>query len=144
MVSNSELESVSSKSNNFWESFMLPSAAEIIRNESSSGVRGDLKDDKYKKNTSNGLPDLLSTSSQVETSKSAKRKKWKPKEVKKLIKMRGELENTFKTVKGRMILWEEISTFLMNHGIERSPAQCKSLWSSLVQKYKVYFFSSIY
>lgn len=36
-----------------------------------------------------------------------------------------------------MALWEEISENLLANGITRSPGQCKSLWTSLVQKYEV-------
>ncbi|XP_078447143.1 RNA-metabolising metallo-beta-lactamase family protein isoform X2 [Wolffia australiana] len=65
-----------------------------------------------------------------------KRNKWKPEEVKMLIEKRRELDDKFKTVKARMVLWEEISNSLSLQGIDRSPAQCKSLWSSLAQKYE--------
>lgn len=70
----------------------------------------------------------------------AKRNKWKPEEIKKLIKKRSELDDRFRAVKARMVLWEEISASLLQHGVDRSPGQCKSLWSSLVQKYEVFFF----
>ncbi|KAL1108769.1 hypothetical protein V6Z11_D03G133300 [Gossypium hirsutum] len=83
---------------------------------------------------SNG-DDSEMTGSQPKSSK-PKRNKWKPEEVKKLIKMRGDLHSRFQVVKGRMALWEEISTSLLEDGITRSPAQCKSLWASLVQKYE--------
>lgn len=71
--------------------------------------------------------------------KSAKRNKWKPEEVKKLIQFRGELSSRFQVLKGRMALWEEISASLLACGINRSPGQCKSLWASLTQKYEVCF-----
>lgn len=70
-------------------------------------------------------------------SKSTTRNKWKPEEVKKLIMLRGELHDRFQVVKGRMALWEEISSSLLNDGFNRTPGQCKSLWASLVQKYEV-------
>lgn len=70
------------------------------------------------------------------TKKPLKRNRWKPEEVKKLIKFRGELNNRFQVVKGRMALWEEITVNLSNEGFSRSPGQCKSLWASLVQKYE--------
>ncbi|XP_060670543.1 ribonuclease J isoform X2 [Ziziphus jujuba] len=73
---------------------------------------------------------------QPKSSKSVKRNKWKPEEIKKLIEMRGELDGRFQVVKGRMALWEEISTNLLAEGFNRSPGQCKSLWASLVQKYE--------
>ncbi|CAA7405149.1 unnamed protein product [Spirodela intermedia] len=66
----------------------------------------------------------------------AKRNKWKPEEIKKLIEKRSELDDRFRAVKARMVLWEEISANLLQHGVDRSPGQCKSLWSSLVQKYE--------
>lgn len=71
------------------------------------------------------------------SSKSAKRNKWKPEEIKKLIQFRGELSSRFQVLKGRMALWEEISANLLACGINRSPGQCKSLWASLTQKYEV-------
>ncbi|KDP30936.1 hypothetical protein JCGZ_11312 [Jatropha curcas] len=74
--------------------------------------------------------------SQPKPSKRLKKNKWKPEEVKKLIKMRGKLHDRFQVAKGRMILWEEISNSLIIDGINRSPAQCKSLWASLLQKYE--------
>ncbi|KAJ6375396.1 hypothetical protein OIU77_000386 [Salix suchowensis] len=79
---------------------------------------------------------LENQNSSPKRSKSVKRNKWKPEEVKSLIKMRGELHSRFQVVRGRMALWEEISTNFMADGINRSPGQCKSLWTSLVQKYE--------
>lgn len=69
-------------------------------------------------------------------SKSTTRNKWKPEEVKKLIMLRGELHDRFQVVRGRMALWEEISSSLLVDGFSRTPGQCKSLWTSLVQKYE--------
>lgn len=77
-----------------------------------------------------------SSSSQPKPSKGVRQNKWRPEEVKKLIKMRGELHSKFQIVKGRMALWKEISTHLANEGFNRSPSQCKSRWSSLLQKYE--------
>ncbi|KAL3631717.1 hypothetical protein CASFOL_007178 [Castilleja foliolosa] len=82
------------------------------------------------KEIDSGLPE-----SHSKPSKTEKRNKWKSEEVKKLIKMRGELHSRFKVLKGRMALWEEISSNLLLDGISRSPGQCKSLWASLVHKY---------
>ncbi|XP_068646107.1 ribonuclease J-like [Aristolochia californica] len=70
------------------------------------------------------------------SSKSAKRSEWKSEEVKKLIELRGELDSRFQVVKGRMVLWEEISVKMLKYGISRSPAQCKSLWASQIKKYE--------
>ncbi|XP_059302909.1 ribonuclease J isoform X2 [Lycium ferocissimum] len=74
--------------------------------------------------------------SMMKSSKPLKRNRWKHEEIKKLIKLRGELHSRFQVVRGRMALWEEISSNLLSIGVNRSPGQCKSLWASLVQKYE--------
>jgi hypothetical protein len=79
------------------------------------------------------------SNAEPQSSKSVKKNKWKAEEVKKLIDLRSDLRDRFKVVKGRMALWEEISQSLLADGISRSPGQCKSLWTSLVQKYEVCF-----
>ncbi|XP_061953616.1 ribonuclease J-like [Populus nigra] len=79
---------------------------------------------------------LENQNSRSKGSKPVKRNKWKPEEVKSLIKMRGELHSRFQVVRGRMALWEEISTNLMADGINHSPGQCKYLWTSLAKKYE--------
>ncbi|KAL9375501.1 hypothetical protein Peur_032380 [Populus x canadensis] len=79
---------------------------------------------------------LENQNSRSKGSKPVKRNKWKPEEVKSLIKMRGELHGRFQVVRGRMALWEEISTNLMADGINHSPGQCKYLWTSLAKKYE--------
>ncbi|CAL5202834.1 unnamed protein product [Lathyrus oleraceus] len=76
------------------------------------------------------------SNAEPESSKSVKKNKWKTEEVKKLIDLRSDLHDRFKVVKGRMALWEEISQSLLADGISRSPAQCKSRWTSLVLKYE--------
>ncbi|KAI5408054.1 ribonuclease J isoform X2 [Lathyrus oleraceus] len=76
------------------------------------------------------------SNAEPESSKSVKKNKWKAEEVKKLIDLRSDLHDRFKVVKGRMALWEEISQSLLADGISRSPAQCKSRWTSLVLKYE--------
>lgn len=88
-------------------------------------------------NGSSGEESTVSAKPQPTASKTAKRNKWKPEEIRKLIKLRGELDGRFQAVKARMVLWEEISANMLGYGIERTPAQCKSLWASLVQKYEV-------
>ena len=75
--------------------------------------------------------------SMMKSSKPLKRNRWKHDEIKKLIMLRGELHSKFQVVRGRMALWEEISSNLLSIGVDRSPGQCKSLWASLVQKYEV-------
>ncbi|KAK6795016.1 hypothetical protein RDI58_008469 [Solanum bulbocastanum] len=74
--------------------------------------------------------------SMMKSSKPLKRNRWKHDEIKKLITLRGELHSKFQVVRGRMALWEEISSNLLSIGVDRSPGQCKSLWASLVQKYE--------
>ncbi|CAN4105350.1 unnamed protein product [Withania somnifera] len=74
--------------------------------------------------------------SMMKSSKPLKRNRWKHDEIKKLITLRGKLHSKFQVVRGRMVLWEEISSNLLSVGVDRSPAQCKSLWASLVQKYE--------
>ncbi|CAL9130137.1 unnamed protein product [Musa textilis] len=84
----------------------------------------------------NGTPGSKGPSRLLNAKKSTKRNKWKPEEVKRLIILRAGLDSKFQSSKARMVLWEEISTEMLNDGIKRSPAQCKSLWASLVQKYE--------
>ncbi|CAL9043194.1 unnamed protein product [Musa banksii] len=84
----------------------------------------------------NGTPGRKGPNRLLNAKKSAKRNKWKPEEVQRLIILRAGLDSKFRSAKARMVLWEEISTDMLNDGINRSPAQCKSLWASLVQKYE--------
>lgn len=95
-------------SDNFWKAYTKPESVDQSENDSSYS----------------------------NAKKPIKRNRWKPEEVKKFIKFRGELNSRFQVVKGRMALWEEISANLSNEGFSRSPGQCKSLWASLVQKYE--------
>ncbi|CAN6251827.1 unnamed protein product [Urochloa humidicola] len=111
----------------FWESFKSPTAVKIARI-----VNGGNKQNLGKI----GIMGKDSTQSAPAPVKSSKKNKWKPEEIKSLVQMRGEMNEKFQSVKGRMVLWEEISGSLMNQGISRTPAQCKSLWTSLVQKYE--------
>ncbi|VFQ92859.1 unnamed protein product [Cuscuta campestris] len=101
----------------------------------SSPIHDDLLQEQVHDSKNDELPSDFSKP-KPESSKPLKRNKWKPEEVKKLIKMRGELNNTFQVQKGRMALWQEISSRLESDGIARSPGQCKSLWASLIQKYE--------
>ncbi|KAI5417234.1 ribonuclease J isoform X2 [Lathyrus oleraceus] len=68
--------------------------------------------------------------------KPVKRNKWKEEEVKKLIGVRREFEDTFQLVKGNNVFWEEISKNLLAYGINKNPRQCRSMWTSLLQKYE--------
>ncbi|KAK7265572.1 hypothetical protein RJT34_33193 [Clitoria ternatea] len=102
----------------------------VARMEKSSHLKNDGSEDTEECNS------IRTENSEAKSSKSAKRNKWKHDEVKKLIGLRGELNDRFQVVKGRMALWEEISQNLLANGISRSPGQCKSLWTSLLQKYE--------
>ncbi|KAG5537162.1 hypothetical protein RHGRI_024558 [Rhododendron griersonianum] len=112
----------------------MPLMDQVVENINRSFPHED-HTDKPKKETkvddSVGLPN-----SQIRHSKPAKRNKWKPEEIKKLIILRGELHEKFQVVKRRMALWEEISAHLLSDGITRTPGECKSLWASLVQRYE--------
>ncbi|AQK60200.1 RNA-metabolising metallo-beta-lactamase family protein [Zea mays] len=112
----------------FWESFKSPTAVKIARI-----VNGGKKQNL-------GKIGIMGKDSSIQSApapaKSSKKNKWKPEEIKSLIQMRGEMNERFQSVKGRMILWEEISDNMLKQGISRTPAQCKSLWTSLVQKYE--------
>lgn len=121
------------ESEDFWKSFL----ASPVLNQS-KGDRDLLPEEEQKEKAEqksskldSGLPN-----SSLRTTSPAKRNKWKPEEVKKLIKFRGELHSRFQVLRGRMALWEEISSNLLSDGFTRSPGQCKSLWASLVQKYE--------
>ncbi|KAK6123710.1 hypothetical protein DH2020_042545 [Rehmannia glutinosa] len=131
VLSNSKLPDRSpniDESDDFWKSYVSSSVLNL------SEVNSDLlpEAEKAKEERAEVDPAL----SKSRPSKNAKRNKWRPEEVKKLIKMRGELHSRFQVLKGRMALWEEISSSLLLDGISRSPGQCKSLWASLVQKYE--------
>ncbi|CAK7336682.1 unnamed protein product [Dovyalis caffra] len=121
----------------FWKSF-IPSSYPVKLKEDESLVPQGEHANKLKENGAESSDDdLMDTqNSRKKRSKSVKRNKWKPEEVKSLIKLRRELHSRFQVVRGRMALWEEISAKLMADGISRSPGQCKSLWTSLVQQYE--------
>ncbi|KAJ1396228.1 Zn-dependent metallo-hydrolase, RNA specificity domain [Sesbania bispinosa] len=128
----------SEDSDEFWKPFIASSVEKSIKannghvsqKEHKSNLKKDDSEDTSEAK-SGEMPD-----SNHPSSKSVKKNKWKAEEVKKLISMRGELHDRFQVVKGRMALWEEISQNLLADGINRSPGQCKSLWTSLVLKYE--------
>ncbi|PNX82357.1 ribonuclease J [Trifolium pratense] len=122
----------------FWKQFIASSVE-----KSNKANNGYVSRKKYKSNVkkddSEAIDEAKSeemSNAEPESSKSVKKNKWKAEEVKKLIDLRSDLRDRFKVVKGRMALWEEISQSLLADGISRSPAQCKSLWTSLVLKYE--------
>ncbi|KAJ4712552.1 Ribonuclease J [Melia azedarach] len=127
----------SQETDDFWKSFVTAaSPSDNLVKDNSTLVPQEDQQMSEPENDDNESSDNERSSSGSKSSKGIKRNKWKPEEVKQLIKMRGELHSRFQVVKGRMALWREISTHLMNEGINRSPGQCKSLWTSLLQKYE--------
>ncbi|KAK4436870.1 Ribonuclease J [Sesamum alatum] len=135
IVSNSKLPDRApnvDESDDFWKSFI--SSSGLKQSEGDSDLPA--ADHREKAKEENIELDSVLPKSRQTPSKTAKRNKWKPEEVKKLIKIRGKLHSRFQVLKGRMALWEEISSSLLLDGVSRSPGQCKSLWASLVQKYE--------
>ncbi|CAL5361852.1 unnamed protein product [Camellia sinensis] len=123
-------------SDDFWKSFIASSPIEQSVKDSNGSVPQEEHREKLKKEETK-VDDMVEIPKcQSKSSKPGKRNKWKPGEVMKLINMRGELHSRFQVVKQRMALWEEISANLLADGINRSPGQCKSLWTSLVQKFE--------
>ncbi|KAF9605361.1 hypothetical protein IFM89_016914 [Coptis chinensis] len=120
----------------FWKSYLASSPVEPPMDDQNGSKPKEHMEPPKDIIGSERVEPVKSSSSQEATPKPAKRNKWKIEEVKKLIKMRGEMDDRFQAVKGRMVLWEEISENLLSQGIDRSSGQCKSLWTSLVQKYE--------
>lgn len=119
----------------FWRTFLASSPVEHSTKDPNGSLGKELLG--QEKNVSGErLEPVKSSSSEEASPQSPKRNKWKISEVKKLIRMRGEMDARFQVVKGRMVLWEEIAENLQRDGIDRSSGQCKSLWTSLVQKYE--------
>ncbi|KAJ0231301.1 Ribonuclease J [Hirschfeldia incana] len=128
------VRSSSEESDDFWKSFINPSSPDETKNVSkTTDTETKTEDGESSKEEEEGDTSDSQTKS---SSKRVRRNKWKPEEVKKVIRMRGELHSRFQVVKGRMALWEEISSNLSAEGFNRSPGQCKSLWASLIQKYE--------
>ncbi|CAJ2644433.1 unnamed protein product [Trifolium pratense] len=122
----------------FWKQFIASSVEKSNKANNGYVSRKEYKSN-VKKDDSEAIDEAKSeemSNAEPESSKSVKKNKWKAEEVKKLIDLRSDLRDRFKVVKGRMALWEEISQSLLADGISRSPAQCKSLWTSLVLKYE--------
>lgn len=126
-------------SDDFWKSFINPSSSPSSGETENVSKVADAESKTEDKESSRDEddPSDASDSETKSSSKRVRRNKWKPEEIKKVIRMRGELHSRFQVVKGRMALWEEISSNLSAEGINRSPGQCKSLWASLIQKYEV-------
>ncbi|XP_057866644.2 ribonuclease J isoform X1 [Cryptomeria japonica] len=79
-------------------------------------------------------PTALDLSRKVPSTR--KRSRWKKSETEKLIELCKQMEGQFRTSRTKKAVWEKISATLLEYGIERTPDQCKSCWSSLVKKYK--------
>ncbi|KAL8140861.1 hypothetical protein V2J09_006882 [Rumex salicifolius] len=104
--------------------------------EGSDGLAGQEKTEEKKEVSEDESVETREVSSESSKANKRNKNKWKPEEIKKFIRLRGELHGRFQVIKGRMALWQEISTSLLADGINRTPAQCKSLWTSLLQKYE--------
>ncbi|KAF4377869.1 hypothetical protein CsatB_018253 [Cannabis sativa] len=129
------LSSDSKESDEFWKPFTTVSAIPVDNvveenNDSISSQEQSLLENGGKESIE------TTTDSKPKPSKPVKRNKWTNQEVMKLIKLRGQLDGRFQVVKGRMALWEEISKEMLSDGMNRSPGQCKSRWTSLVQEYE--------
>lgn len=125
LVEERSLSPESEQSDDFWKSY-------TVLNDNNGFVQHEQLSIKLKKTSKES-----DESTKFVSQKSAKRNKWKAEEIKRLIRLRGELHGRFQVVKGRMALWEEISASMLADGINRTPGQCKSLWASLTQKYEV-------
>ncbi|KAJ4972557.1 hypothetical protein NE237_005731 [Protea cynaroides] len=120
----------------FWKSVVTSSTAEDQVSDGNGSILAEHLNLRQDGTESSEEDSVQLSNPQLASPRPVKRNKWKPEEITKLIKMRGEFDSRFQVVKGRMVLWEEISGKLLAQGINRSPAQCKSLWASLVQKYE--------
>lgn len=127
-------------SDDFWKKFMESTSPvdSLVRDKDNTVAQEKARSEEVDSDNQDGDDDSLEKGSEPKSSKRHKRNKWKPEEVKELIKFRGALHNEFKVAKGRMALWKAISTDLISEGFDRSPGQCKSLWTSLLQKYEVF------
>lgn len=129
------VSSDSTESDEFWTPFIgSPLPVDNVVKENNGSVPSQAHIPELEKDVKDSIE---TTDSKPKSSKPVKRNKWSNQEVKKLIKMRGELHSKFLVVKRKMALWEEISKELLAGGINRSPGQCKSRWASLVQEYEV-------
>ncbi|KAK6153933.1 hypothetical protein DH2020_013572 [Rehmannia glutinosa] len=117
----------------FWKSFIVSPA--LDQSEGNINLLLEAECEEKAKEESSKLDPVPPVSVQ-KPPKPVNRNKWKPEEVKMLIKMRGELHSSFQVLRGRMALWKDISSNLLLNGISRSPGQCKAQWASLVQKYE--------
>ncbi|KAF3329457.1 Ribonuclease J [Carex littledalei] len=137
-----------SKLIDIWNSFKKPSVAQVETAAVNPPTEQKENQVKLDNSTKHSSPPTQTEDDQLEAgkgeistetkapAKTTKRNRWKPEEISRLVKLRGELDEKFQTVKGRMVLWEQISSDMLSHGMDRSAAQCKSLWASLVQKYE--------
>lgn len=128
----------SEDSDEFWKSFVASPINNLVKDNNVLIPQEEKQMSELEEDGTEGSYDDSSdrSSSQPKSSKGVRRNKWRPEEVKELIKMRRELHSRFQVVKRRMALWKEISTHLANEGFNRSPGQCKSMWTSLLQKYE--------
>lgn len=72
----------------------------------------------------------------VDVTTSIKRRKWIPSETFKLIEARMKQEIEMRQGMSKRKLWKGVSENLAEVGFNRNPEQCKTVWFSLVKKYK--------
>ncbi|OUZ99108.1 SANT/Myb domain [Macleaya cordata] len=70
------------------------------------------------------------------SSSSSSSSNWSHEETKQLLRIRGELDQTFMQTTRNKLLWEIISAKMTQKGFNRTPDQCKSKWKNLVTRYK--------
>ncbi|KAI8529198.1 hypothetical protein RHMOL_Rhmol12G0205800 [Rhododendron molle] len=130
-----EEPSVNSELDDFRKSSILSSPTGLVVEDSNGSIpQEEHREKNAKESEVYGCVEI--PTSGLKSSEPAKQNKWTPDEVLKLIDIRGQLHSRFQVVKRRMSLWEEISSNLLADGINRTPGQCRSQWTSLVKKYK--------
>eukprot|EP00250_Pteridium_aquilinum_P012858 c20989_g1_i1 orf=816-3770(-) len=83
-----------------------------------------------------GVSMLENKEDQVKSAVPIKRRKWTSKEILSLVEARKQKEINLHQGHGRKGLWKGVSEILAEAGFDRSPDQCKTVWFSLVKKYK--------
>ncbi|KAK6153971.1 hypothetical protein DH2020_013610 [Rehmannia glutinosa] len=116
----------------FWKSFIVSPA--LDQSEGNINLLLEAKREEKAKEESSKLDPVPPVSVQ-KPPKPVNRNKWKPEEVKMLIKMRGELHTSFQVLRGEWLSGKRYLEFIVKWH-QSSPGQCKAQWASLVQKYE--------
>lgn len=64
-----------------------------------------------------------------------KRQRWKTPEIWVLFQVRSRMEQQFEATRQKKALWEVVATSLAEQGVNRTPDQCKYMWTSLLKKH---------